>query len=87
MTLLMEAALVMLMVLSCFMAWHPKYQDGLFGRIWLAGIVTTSLIMLMGEWTGNKHYELHPECEWLMVFLMLFMLRHVLAFLKHLRKG
>lgn len=80
--------LIALLVIGCvsaFLAWHEQYEDGLFGRMWLAGMVASTAIILIGEVTDAAHYDFSLETGFLFICIALFMLRHLLSFLRHIK--
>lgn len=78
---MLNFALCVLAAICLFLAWHPKYEDGLFGRIWLGGIVVMCVIILVGEWRGLVRYEFSLEIVCFIFFVAFFFVRHCYRFI------
>ncbi len=71
---------------STFLVVHPKYEDGLVGRIALLCISLSSLVVI-GEWLDGVVYEVNPTTLGVQFGLSVFLLRHVYRFSKWVKSG
>ena len=78
--MLVNLALVIIALISLFLAWHPKYEDGFMGRLALGGLVLICVIILVGEGRGIVHYTFALEIQCILLFVALFLLRHCYRF-------
>lgn len=81
--ILMVSAILLVLVPSIFV-WHKVYEDGLFGRIALCGIIYFSAVILL-ELTSNegRYYILlseTPEVVWVIASFTLFTIWHLCRF-------
>lgn len=77
-----------IVVAICFyLVWHERYEDGLFGRIALAGLGLNCLIFALDAVFGSSQYTLLPSSALAVDFLALFMLRHAWRFTRWVRSG
>lgn len=76
---------VMLAMCIC-MIYHKRYDDGLFGRVALAVLVITCVLVLADFWLGGDKswgaFAVSPTTAAYAFGTALFMLRHVLRFWK-----
>ena len=73
-------------LISTFLVIHPKYEDGLVGRVSLLCISIGSLIVV-GEFADGVEYEVNPTTLTVQVGLAVFLLRHVYRFNKWVKHG
>ena len=73
-------------LLALVLVLHEYYEDGLVGRIALAGVILAAVIVVMSEFDGAK-YSAPPELVLLMVSVTAFMGRHVVRFFRWRRLG
>ena len=85
MSLYVTCSLVICCV-STFLVVHPKYEDGLVGRIALIFIAGSCLVVL-GEYVDGVDYEVNPTTLGVQVGLSIFLLRHVYRFSKWVKHG
>ena len=71
---------------STFLVVHPKYEDGLIGRIALL-CLSVSCLVVVGEWADGVVYEVNPTSLGVQVGLSIFLLRHVYRFSKWVKHG
>ena len=71
---------------STFLVVHPKYEDGLIGRIALL-CLSVSGAVVVGEWADGVVYEVNPTSLGVQVGLAIFLLRHVYRFSKWVKHG
>jgi hypothetical protein len=74
-------ALAIIGTVSIVLVAHPRYEDGFFGRVALAGVVLAVTIILIGEWGGKLRYDYPLEISLLVWSVALFMLRHAGRFI------
>lgn len=83
----MIVTLLLIDITLCWvLAWHPKYPDGFIGRVALGGIIAICTVMVIGELMEIVHYELLPECEWLLIFGTVFLCKHTWNFFARIRR-
>lgn len=73
-------------IVSIFLVMHPKYEDGLVGRIALLCISIGSLIVV-GEFMDGVEYDVNPTTLTVQLGLAVFLLRHVYRFNKWVKHG
>lgn len=66
---------------------HPKYEDGLLGRIALAGIILAGVVAALAELFSKVRYDAPPELEMLLVCMLIFMIRHLYRFWRYTKSG
>lgn len=68
---------------------HKEYEDGLIGRIALAGIILGSVIVMLMEFATGSSYEgyVPPEVLVLVVSVVAFMARHLYRFMRFRATG
>lgn len=72
--------LLVLASVSWFLVWHPRFDDGLFGRIFLAAIIFFSVIMVMVQWQGGAVYDAPWELLLVLWGVAGYMARHAYRF-------
>jgi hypothetical protein len=85
MSLYVMCSLVICLV-STFLVVHPKYEDGLMGRISLICIAGSCAVVL-GEYVDGVAYEVNPTTLGVQFGLAIFFLRHVYRFSKWVKHG
>ena len=79
--MLINIAFCFIGAISLFLAWHPKYPDGLTGRAAFMVLVVVSVVVLIGEWGGAKvRYEFMSEMKWFILAVAWFLIRHCYRF-------
>lgn len=73
-------------IVSTFLVVHPKYEDGLMGRISLICIAGSCAVVL-GEFVDGVDYEVNPTTLGVQFGLAIFFLRHVYRFSKWVKHG
>ena len=78
----------MIVIVSCgtVLVWHEKYNDGLLGRIGIAGMVFVSLLLLLERVAGQDHY-LSPLTVCFQASVAVFFARHTYNFLLWAYRG
>ena len=72
---------LMMGLLAMVLVLHEHYEDGLIGRISLAGVILAAVIVVLSEFYGSK-YSAPPEFVLMMVSATVFMARHVVRFFR-----
>lgn len=85
MSLYVTCSLVICCV-STFLVVHPKYEDGLIGRIALL-CLSLSCAVVLGEWFDGVTYEVNPTTLGVQFGLAIFLLRHVYRFSRWVKSG
>lgn len=80
---LMAAALG---VIAAILIMHPRYEDGLVGRVALASVVFGCLIVVMIEVATESHYTAPAELVVLLAGQCAFMSRHLYRFIAWTRR-
>lgn len=73
-------------LISFFLAFHCKYEDGFFGRIALAVLFFGNGIVF-AEWFNGESHQVNPTTLTIQLGISLFMVRHVYRFLKWTKTG
>ena len=68
-------------LISTFLVVHPKYEDGLVGRVALL-CLSFSCAVVLGEFVDGVEYEVNPTTLSIQLGLSVFLLRHVYRFNK-----
>lgn len=74
-----------LLVIAVILVRHKKYDDGLIGRIALAGVILSCLMVLLVELISVQRYSAPPELVMLLASICVFMLRHLWRFMQFSR--
>ena len=73
-------------LISTFLVVHPKYEDGLVGRVALL-CLSFSCAVVLGEFVDGVEYEVNPTTLSIQLGLSVFLLRHVYRFNKWANSG
>jgi len=71
---------------STFLVLHPKYEDGLIGRLALL-CLSVSCAVVLGEWFDGVEYQVNPTTLGVQLGLAVFLLRHVYRFSRWVKHG
>lgn len=85
MSLYVICSLIICLV-SIFLTVHPRYEDGVVGKISLL-CISVSCAVVVGERFDGVVYEVHPTTLGVQVGLSIFLLRHVYRFSKWVKHG
>ena len=85
MSLYVTCSLVICCV-STFLVVHPRYEDGLIGRVSLLCLSVSSLVVL-GESFEGVIYEGNPTSLGIQFGISIFLLRHVYRFSRWVKHG
>lgn len=78
---------LMIAIISIFLATHCKYEDGLVGRIALAGMAIGGLVVF-SEWAWDgRTYEVNGATLLITMSCAAFMTRHAYRFIRWRRTG
>lgn len=77
----LQGIIALALIVSC------KYEDGLIGRIALAGIVLAGVVVVISEVHGNMIYRVSPQILLLLASQALFMARHLYRFVRYVTDG
>ena len=78
----MNGLLPILLISACavYLVLHEKYEDGLIGRIALAGIVLAATMVTITYFGGYAQYSFSSEMVLLLWSVCAFLMRHVYRF-------
>lgn len=74
-------------VISVYLASHKKYEDGVLGKLFLAGLAITSGVIFWQVAFDGVSYEPQPTTEAIFLFISLFFIRHLYRFNKWANGG
>lgn len=77
------AAVAVLFVVPPIFVWHRVYDDGVFGRLGLAGISFCSFVILAEATLGRQVYHTSGEVAGLVAAFAVFLVWHLVRF--HMR--
>lgn len=72
--------------LTTFMILHPKYEDGLIGKLSLLCVLAGSLVVV-GEYADGVEYDVNQTTLAVQFGIAVFLLRHVYRFNKWVKHG
>ena len=84
-----ETHLIAALIILCVcvtLIFHCEYEDGLIGRIALAGISIAEFALVVDALDGSE-YHIMPSTFIVQISLCVFLLRHLYRFLKWHRRG
>ena len=70
-----------------FLAAHDMYEDGLFGKIFLGGMVLFGTIIIGVQLDGTYNYQFSWDVSIFLACIALFALRHAYRFMRWVRVG
>ncbi len=72
--------------ITTFLVVHPKYEDGLIGRLSLLCMLIGSLVVV-GEYVDGVEYEINSTTLAVQFGISVFLLRHVYRFSRWVKHG
>lgn len=86
-TLIGVGAAAVIFLLSLYLIWSERYEDGLFGRLFLAGLSLSCLVLVLDAIFGRSQYSLLPSTAMTLLCVAGFMARHVYRFRRWVAEG
>lgn len=86
---MMVYPLIALAIMCCawFLVFHCEYEDGVIGRVALAGLAVTEMLIVMEWLIEDSVPEPLATTFYVQLFFALFLMRHVYRFLRWRTRG
>lgn len=82
-TLIYIVACHVILFISASLVFHPRYEDGIFGRAGLGLMAIAALLVLIDFWLGNGSgvaFYVNTTSGWMATGMAVFLARHAWRF-------